>query len=137
MKAVFLSEGSLKIIRPCLGAVNHASIFMNHVTFSVVVSFIFVLKYFDTSELIIKEMKKYIILLIFFVFTAFLTSSCMATLSPESSYGTDATYRNNYNRNNYNNRGRFNRDRDRRHDRYRDRQRDGERDVNGTLIIRY
>lgn len=87
-------------------------------------------------------MKKYIILLIFSVFVAFLTSSCMATLRPDSSYGTDATYRNNYNRNNYNrnnynNRSRFNRDRDGRYARNRDRQRNGDRDANGTLIIRY
>lgn len=117
--------------------VKHVTILMNNVTFSVAGSFIFVLRNLDTSELINNEMKKYIILLIFFVFTAFLTSSCMATLSPDSSYGTDATYRNNNYRNNYNNRGRYNRDRNGRHDRYRDRHRDGDRDVNGTLIIRY
>jgi hypothetical protein len=72
-------------------------------------------------------MKKYIILLIFCVFVAFFTTSCMATLSPDSSYGTDATYRNNNNHN----RGRYNRDRNARNDRNRD------RDENGALIIRY
>jgi len=61
----------------------------------------------------------------------------MARLSPDSSYGTDATYRNNNNRDNYYHRGRFDRNREARRDRNRDRQREGDRDVNGTLIIRY
>jgi hypothetical protein len=82
-------------------------------------------------------MKKYIILLFFCAFAAFLTTSCMATLSPDSSYGSEATYRNNNYRNDSHNRGRYNRDRDARRDRNRDRHREGDRNVNGTLIIRY
>jgi predicted small secreted protein len=84
----------------------------------------------DYKELISKKMKKYFILLVLFVFIALLTSSCMAGLSRDGSYGGDVSYRNGYDQGNHRgDRYRNHRDRNNRND-HRD------RDDDNVLIIR-
>jgi hypothetical protein len=75
-------------------------------------------------------MKKYLILLVLFVFIALLASSCMAGMSRDGSYGGDVSYRSGYDQGNHRgNHFRNRRDRNN-HDDHRD------RDDNNVLIIR-
>lgn len=76
-------------------------------------------------------MKKYFVLFVLFVFIALFTSSCMAGLSRDGSYGGDVSYRSGYDQGN-NHRGNHYRNRRDRNDRDDHRDRDG----NAVLIIR-
>ena len=85
----------------------------------------------DYKELINNKMKKYLILLVLFVFIALLASSCMAGLSRDGSYGGDVSYRSGYDQGNYHRGNHYRNRRDRNnHDDHRD------RDDNNVLIIR-
>lgn len=85
----------------------------------------------DYKELINNKMKKYLILLVLFVFIAVLASSCMAGLSRDGSYGGDVSYRSGYDQGNYHRGDHYRNRRDRNnHDDRRD------RDDNNVLIIR-